>query len=372
MPAFYDLLAERLARDGRVAVATVIERRGSVPREVGAKMLVSPFGEIAGTVGGGCGEALVRRDALDVLRTGRPAITRVDLTDPITDESETNCGGVMEVFVERFALDEGGAGSPTARELLEALARARAARVPAALATVVAGDPALVGGRLLAIGDRQRIGGPQPWAGAAEAALAEALASGCSRRVALAGPLPVDLFVEALPPAPELVIVGAGHIAQPLAAVGKALDFEVTVIDDRPDFASRARFPTADRVVADDIPAAVARHPIGAGSYLVLVTRGHRLDEAVLRQVADRPAEYIGMIGSRRRVTAVFDQLRRAGMREEQLARVHAPIGLDIGADTPGEIAVAIAAEIVNHRRSGRGVPLSARLRRPAGALPAR
>ncbi len=365
MPVFYELVRARLDRDGVVALATVIDRRGSVPREVGAKMVVSPHGEIAGSVGGGCGEALVKRDALEVIRSGRPAITRVDLTEPITDESETNCGGIMDVFVERLALDEPPqGGGPTPRALLDRLARARAGRNPAVVATVVGGDAAPAGARLLALGSGERLGPEAGWTASLEGPIAEALSTGRSRRLRLAGSPALDVFIEALPPAPDLVIVGAGHIAQPLAIIGKALDFEVTVIDDRADFASRARFPGADRVIADDLAAAVARHPIGPGTYLVLVTRGHRLDAQVLRLVIHKPADYIGMIGSRRRVGTVLDHLRRAGIPEAALARLHAPIGLDIGADTPAEIAVAIAAEIVNVRRGGRGVSLSARLRR--------
>ncbi len=366
--AFYESVRAGLMRDGRIAVATIIERRGSVPREVGAKMLVSPFGEIAGSVGGGCGEALVKRDAVDVIRTGRPVITRVDLTEPITDESETNCGGIMDVFVERLAPDEASpGGGPTPAVLLDRLARACAARQPVVIATVVGGEAAPVGTRLLALPGGERIGPSAPWLGALEGPIAEALAGGRSRRLRLLGSASLDVFLEALIPAPDLVIVGAGHIAQPLAVIAKALDFEVTVMDDRADFASRARFPGADRVIADDLVAAVERHPIGTGTYLVLVTRGHRLDEQVLGRAVHRPADYIGMIGSRRRVGAVLEHLRRAGVPEATLARIHAPIGLDIGADTPGEIAVAIAAEIVNVRRGGRAGSLADRLRRRDG-----
>ncbi len=335
-------------------------------------MLVSPYGEIAGSVGGGCGEALVKRDALEVIRSGHPTITRIDLTEPITDESETNCGGIMDVFVERLAPDEAPpGGGPTPRALLDRLARARAGREPAVVATVVGGGAAPAGARLLALGDGERVGPEAAWVAALEGPIVETLSTGRSRRLRLAGGPVLDVFLEALPPAPDLVIVGAGHIAQPLAVIGKTLDFEVTVIDDRADFASRTRFPGADRVIADDLVSAITRHPIGPFTYLVLVTRGHRLDEEVLRAAIRSDAAYIGMIGSRRRVGAVFDHLRRAGIPEETIARVHAPIGLDIGADTPAEIAVAIAAEMVNLRRGGRALSMSARLRR-AGVRPAR
>ncbi len=364
MWASYDLVRGRLARDGMVAMATIIERRSSVPREVGAKMIVSPHDEIAGWTTphgfepcggpgqhGGCGEGQVWRDALDVLRSGRPMITRVD--------------GVMEVFVERLAPDEApAAGGPTARTLLDRILKARAARERVVVATVVGGEAAPVGTRLLALGGGEWIGPAAPWVVDLEGPIAEALATGRTWRIRLLGDASLDVFLESLRPAPDLVIVGADHLAQPLATIGKALGFEVTVIDDRPDFAASARFPQADRVIADDPVAALARHPIGPGSYLLLVTRGHQLDGAALEAVIGADADYIGVIGSRRRVGAVFDHLRRAGVPEAAIARVHVPIGLDIEADTPAEIAVVIAAEIVNVRRGGRPGPPSAWTRR--------
>jgi len=150
------------------------------------------------------------------------------------------------------------------------------------------------------------------------------------------------------------VIVGAGHIAVPLARMAKVLDFQVTIIDDRSAFANRGRFPEADRVIAADIEKTVADLPIGPQTYLVLVTRGHTLDQAALMRVIHKPAAYIGMIGSQRRVRAVLDQLRRMGVAEEHIRRVYAPIGLRIGAETPAEIATSILAELVAVRRQAR------------------
>jgi xanthine dehydrogenase accessory factor len=173
----------------------------------------------------------------------------------------------------------------------------------------------------------------------------------------------VSVFFEPALPKPTLVIVGAGHVAVPVAEVGRLLDFEVVVIDDRPSFANRERFPTADRIVVDDFEAALDALPITPSTYVVLVTRGHTHDVHALRRIVERPAGYIGMIGSRRRVFAVFKLLHEEGVPIETLLRVHAPIGLDIETETPGEIAVSIGAELLQARRGGRAPSLSDRTR---------
>jgi xanthine dehydrogenase accessory factor len=175
----------------------------------------------------------------------------------------------------------------------------------------------------------------------------------------------IELYVERVAPPGELVVVGAGHIAQPLSRIGALLGFRVTVVDDRPDFARPDRFPDADRVVVADFADPFDGIPIGPRSCVVLVTRGHRYDFDCVRALGRAGAEpaYVGMIGSRRRVRAAFEQLAAEGFDEERLAQIHAPIGLDIGAETPSEIAIAIAAEMILAIRGGTGEPLGERSR---------
>ncbi|MET0399090.1 MAG: XdhC family protein, partial [Longimicrobiaceae bacterium] len=173
------------------------------------------------------------------------------------------------------------------------------------------------------------------------------------------------LYLEAHRPPAELVIVGAGHIARPLCRIGAMLGFRVRVLDDRPEFATRERFPEAEEVRRADFADPFRGLAVGPDTHLVLVTRGHRYDYEALRRLllgGALPA-YVGMVGSRRRVRAALEQLVREGIPRERLLRVHAPIGLDIGAETPEEIAVAIAAEIVRVRRGGTGVSLRERER---------
>lgn len=175
---------------------------------------------------------------------------------------------------------------------------------------------------------------------------------------------PVNLFVEVQARPPTLIIVGAGHVALPLAQLGKMIDFDVVVLDDRPQFANAQRFPMADRVLAQPFEETLNRWPIDANTFIVLVTRGHTHDVACLLEVLDSPAAYIGMIGSKRRVRAVFELLEKErGLAPEKFSRVYSPIGLDIGAESPAEIAIAIIAEIINVYRGGRAVPLSDALR---------
>ncbi|UCC83317.1 MAG: XdhC family protein [Gemmatimonadota bacterium] len=170
-----------------------------------------------------------------------------------------------------------------------------------------------------------------------------------------------DIYIETQYPIPELHIVGAGHIARPLCRLAATLGFRVTISDDRPEFASREWFPEAERIRVVDFDQAFEGVAIGPESYVVLVTRGHKYDYDCILQLLRMEAQpaYLGMIGSRRRVRATFEALVRDGIEPSRLSEVHAPIGLDIGAETPEEIALAIAAEIVATRRGGGGARLS-------------
>ena len=174
----------------------------------------------------------------------------------------------------------------------------------------------------------------------------------------------LEIFVEVLQRSPVLFVVGAGHVAQPLAQLGKLVDFQVVVLDDRPQYANKARFPLADQVIATPFVKTLRDWPIDDKTYFVLVTRGHNLDVECLLEVLDSDAAYIGMIGSKRRVKAVFNLLsEQYGIARQKFETIHAPIGLDIGAETPAEIAVCIIAEIINLYRGGRAQTLSQALR---------
>ena len=180
----------------------------------------------------------------------------------------------------------------------------------------------------------------------------------------------VHLFVEVQVQPPHLIIVGAGHIAIPLASIAKIAELQVTVLDDRAQYARASRFPTADRVIAGDFRSELRalrgdHETFDTNTYIVLVTRGHSHDVDCLLEVLDDPVAYIGMIGSQRRIRAVFELLEQEqGVAPEKFDSVYAPIGIDIGARTPGEIAICILAEIINVMRDGPAISLSEQIRR--------
>ncbi|MCS7222756.1 MAG: XdhC/CoxI family protein [Anaerolineae bacterium] len=261
--------------------------------------------------------------------------------------------------------------SEASRELIAAILRSIAAREPVALVTVLQSPPNLTKarGRHAVIWlDRPPLGelGLGDWEHQALTDAQKVLAGRQHHVLRYLTPNGVlELFVEVQHRRPHLIIVGAGHVAQPLARIGGLCDFYVTVLDDRPQFARLDRFPTADQVLAAPLQETMRRWAqegrLDQDTYIVLVTRGHQHDVDCLLEILDQPVAYIGMIGSQRRVRAVFQLLsEERGIPTEKFDRVHAPIGLDIGARTPAEIAVSIMAEIIRvFRGSGSGASLS-------------
>lgn len=251
-------------------------------------------------------------------------------------------------------------------ELTRAISTALEARQAAALTTIVStkGRPAVqVGAKMVVTSQQARIGS------LGDASLDERVLDDLrevmeTRKVQvksyeLAPGKTAEVFFELFLPPPRLVIAGAGHIALPLAAMGKMLDYEVVVIDDRATFANKTRFPTADQVLVDDYEHAMTTLELNASTFVVLVTRGHRHDVLSLRKVIQKPLAYIGMIGSRRRVFAVLKLLKDEGVSLEHIAKVRAPIGIDIAAQTPAEISVCILAEIISVWNGGKAIGMS-------------
>jgi xanthine dehydrogenase accessory factor len=292
--------------------------------------------------------------------------SRFTLTESAAGAEGLNCGGTVEMLIEPIGPEEVGI-----LELYRAALTALESREETVMATLVrmtdagqrsaaATGPVLGKGLVSWKGLRAGTGELQRDPTLRDHAVEEALAVlgqdvSTIARPARSGPDEARLFLETLNAPPTLYLFGGGHVSLSVARVARTAGFKVVVIDDRPAFASEERFPEADRTLVLPMEDSVAGLPIDSGSYVVAVTRGHQHDEPVIEQAVSTSAAYIGMIGSRRKVAIMWERLRERGVTSEQLARVHAPIGLDIGADSPGEIAVSIVAQMIETRRKRGG-----------------
>jgi xanthine dehydrogenase accessory factor len=357
-------------RGEAVAVATIVTGSGSLPMSRRSKMVVREDGTQIGTVGGGCVEAEVHAMAVQCLRSGRAALRRFTLTEAKAGAEGLNCGGTVEILIEPHP-------DPSFhRRVLEALER----RDELVLVTLVAGtdeSPRIAGKGAAGWKGWRMTTGLLAAAGAALLSFLEEeaqsiLGGDTCRKVALppetaGGPAGAGwALLETLCAPPTLYLFGGGHVSLAVARVARTAGFRIVVVDDRAAFANPGRFPEADETLVLPMESAFSRLPIDSNSYIVAVTRGHQHDEPVIEQAVRTPAAYIGMLGSRRKVAIMWERLKARGVSEEMLARVRAPIGVPIGADGPGEIAVSIVAQLIETRR-GREGRVSGR-REPAGA----
>ena len=355
----YQQIKQLLKEGETLAIATIVSTLGSTPREVGAKMVVTASGEILGTIGGGCGEAEVRRRAVEAIRSSRPEMARVELLDDIESNSPAVCGGVLDTFIDPWNKDAGDA--LRLAEELDEISKTGKAAVLASVLTADGFDDAASGDKcLVRDGEicRGNIRNQELQAAILKEAAVRQEHEDCLRvALELSGGRKAEVFFEVMTAVRRVVIVGAGHLAIPLVKFTKILGFHTTVLDDRVVYANRERFPDADEVLTGDMAETLAGLEITPQTYIVLITRGHQFDEPCLRAIIHSQAKYIGMIGSRRRIKACFIRFRdEEGIPEELLNRVHAPIGLDIQAESPEEIALSIAAELVKVRRGGSAI----------------
>lgn len=257
MQSIYEEIVKSLREGKKVAIATVISVKGSAPREEGAKMLIRSDGTILGSVGGGPLEAIVLKEAIQVIAEGKAKTVHFDLTGARPEEGI--CGGVADVFIEPIATP------------------------------------------------------------------------------------------------PTMYVFGGGHIGLPLARMGKMCGFRIVVIDDRPEFANPERFPEADEIYVRDYANGFPELMVDGASYIAIITRCHETDEVVLDWAVTTEANYIGMIGSRKKKKTVFSHLQSRGVPQKVLDKVHTPIGVDIRAETPEEIAVSILGQIIQVKRETEG-----------------
>ncbi|GAA4794092.1 XdhC/CoxI family protein [Streptomyces ziwulingensis] len=360
----FDIAEElhRWAEEGReFAVATVVSVGGSAPRGPGAALAVDSDGTAIGSVSGGCVEGAVYELCAQALRDGEPVRERFGYSDEDAFAVGLTCGGIIDVLVVPVR------AADAAREVVRAALSAAARREPAALARVVRGPAALLGRALLVRPDGSAEGGLGGDAELDRTAAAEARALLDAGRT---GTVPVSedgshcpggltLLVESSTPPPRMIVFGAVDFAAALVRAGKFLGHHVTVCDARPVFATAARFPEADEVVVDWPHRYLRRTATDARTVLCVLTHDAKFDIPLLTEALRMPVAFVGAMGSRRTHDDRTRRLREAGLSTRELSRLRSPIGLDLGARTPEETALSIAAEIVAARRGGTGRPLT-------------
>lgn len=296
-----------------MATATVVKTERSAPRAPGAVLAVSEHGEVAGSVTGGCVEPAVYDEAREVLAGGPPRLVTYGIADEEAFEVGLPCGGTVHIFVD---LAE--------RDIVEGIAAAVREGRPVALEVRVAGDR---------IGEKRLV----PNGAVAETGLASD-----------------ELFVSSFLPRPEMYVFGAVDHAAAVATVGRFLGYRATVCDARAKFVTPERFPEVDELVVEWPDRFLAQAPVDERTVICVLTHDHKFDIPLLKVALDTPAGYIGAMGARRTNADRAERLRGEGVSEEALERIRAPIGLDIGSRTPEEVAVAVAAEIVQTFRKPR------------------
>jgi xanthine dehydrogenase accessory factor len=352
-------LNEALDRGRLCVYCSVVETRGSTPQKAGAAMLVFPDGSQTGTLGGGCVEAEVKRQALRVLsgevHQGKPDVLTFCLDDNYGWDDGLICGGRMSILADPLA---GSNGSTPTRESIQAYYRSFRSMVEKGLGcteAVVTGDQLQVpiGSRFLLDAQGQVV--QQLSSVSFHPTIGRNLVPLARRPKAY-----VKEGVAYLPVLPRvtLLIVGAGHVGQAVAKLGSEVDFDVWVLDDRETYASKERFPQAQRRLVGDIGSQLQElgPQIYPSVFALIVTRGHGHDEEALYHLATTPAGYIGMIGSKRKIKLIYEDLLARGIPREALERVHAPLGFAIGSQTVPEIAVSIVAELIACRNLGQTI----------------
>lgn len=332
-----------IKQDKAIAVGTVIQTWGSAPRGVGAKMGVSMEGEISGSVSGGCVEGAVVEASLEVLRTGTPQLLHFGVADETAWEVGLACGGIIDVFVNQIA-----------PAWFTPLSNAIQEEKTVSSASIIRGESSQLGKTLVLYDDGTLYGSLGE--GLDESALGvarEAIALGKPRRQTITTAqegVDVDIFFDVILPSPVLVIVGGVHISIALAKLAKILGFRTIIVDPRRSFGNLARFPDADQLIQSWPDQALADIELNRSTAVATLTHDPKLDDPALMAALSSQAFYVGALGSQKTQNKRRQRLLAAGLSEAQVDRLHGPIGLDIGASTPEEIALSIMAEIVASR----------------------
>lgn len=336
------------AKGQRGALSSLVWSSGSIPMSDRAKMLVGEDGKVLGTIGGGCLEAEILGLASQVIQTQEPKLSRFTLTEEQAGEGGLNCGGSLRILTEPV-------GRP---DLYPEIVRARQERRACALISALGGAGGVVP-KLLVVAGRSWLGTLgsvelDQWAVAqAESLIAQGRNETEIMEVepGIAGQEELEIFIEPYLPPPMLYIFGGGHVGGQVCRLAANVGFRVVMVDDRPQFANARRHPEAAQWVVGPMDQVFAELPIDEQSYIIAATRGHQHDEVVIEQAIRTPARYIGMLGSERKKLLLWRRLEERGGARGRLEEIYAPVGLNIGADTPEEIAVSVVAELIRVRR---------------------
>ena len=329
------------AEDRQIALATVIQTWGSSPRRPGAKMALTPEGKITGSVSGGCVEGAVYEAGVEVLKSNHPQLLHFGVADETAWEVGLACGGSIDIFVK-----------PLDTKLFESLRSVLKEEQSAVLVTVVHGPEQLLGSEVVVREDGYVTGAlANPFFDKQVLDFAgETLAQGESRRVMLNED--IEVFMEVILPPPTLIAVGGVHITIALMTLAKTLGYRTVVIDPRSGFGNKERFPSVDQLIQLWPEEAFQQVPITCSTAVAMLTHDPKLDDPALKIALSSPAFYVGALGSRTTQAKRRQRLLEDGLPEEQLNHLHGPIGLEIGAGTPEEIAISIMAEIVAARNN--------------------
>jgi xanthine dehydrogenase accessory factor len=345
----YSEIVKSLERKEKVVLATLINRVGSAPRAVGAKYLVKEDGTSFGSIGGGCVEAEVWQGAQEAIRKGEGEVLHFSLTAEQLADGGLICGGDIDIFVELLGEDV----LAIYREV-EKIKRKGGSGILATLMSINGSPIRGKGAKVLLRESGDKVGTLPPHVASEERLWKEGqtvLQENKPKVIVLgSGNRKAEVLLEPILSEPTVYIFGGGHISQHLSPLAKGVHFKVVVIDDREMFANRKRFPEADEIMVSEFETCFERVKIDSSSYIVIVTRGHLYDGFVLEQAVKTAARYIGMIGSKKKILTLYQNLFEKGISRETLDRVHAPIGLEIHSETPEEIAVSIVAELIKVR----------------------
>jgi xanthine dehydrogenase accessory factor len=352
MKDLYQEIVSDLSQGRDIILATLIHQKGSTPRSQGTQFLIKPDGTFIGTIGGGRLEAEVLQSAPFVFKEKTTRLLSFRLKGEEVAETEMICGGEVDVYLEPFS-----GSNPSDLELFQKISEMRGQGRGGFLATmVVEGLSWDHPNRKVPLqADHPSLLDTPPWLTSLFQGFPDLLKTHRNRPWAvLKTPGRETVLLERLSSPPHLYIFGAGHISLFLCPLCKTVGFRVTLFDDRAEFANRERFPEADDIEVRPFEDLLADYVFEPGAYLVILTRGHLYDYQIIRMVLGLSHRYLGMIGSRHKRKVVFKALAEEGFSEDQISLIHSPIGLDINAETPEEIAVSITAELIQVRGAGR------------------